>query len=238
MTLTMGHGPFGHQPSGIFDFEPPAHVVFVEPFPRRVRAVVDGLNVADSERVMLVYESRTLPHFAFPREDVGVAAEPEPHVDGYVTLPWDSVEAWYEEDEQVFVHPRDPYHRIDTVSTSREIRVSLDGQVLAESTGVKALYETGLPIRYYFPLHDVRLGLIERSDTVTECAYKGTTVHWSAKVGDTVVADVAWTYEGDGVRREAEDVRGRVCFYDERVDVDIDGVRQARPQTPWSRPED
>ena len=153
----MGNGPFGHQPSGIFNFEPPDHVTLVEPVPRRIRGVTGGATVIDSERAMLVHQSRRLPYYAFPREDVSTGGEPEPLVEGYVTVPWDDVDEWLEEDERVIVHPRDPYHRIDTFATSRQVRVSLEGQVLAESTDVKALFETGLPIRYYFPFRDVRL---------------------------------------------------------------------------------
>jgi len=240
MTLTMGRGPFGHQPAGRFNFDPPDNVVFVEPFARRVRAVAGGVTVVDSDRACLVYESRTLPHYAFPAGDVDVtgafAGEPEPHAEGYVRVRWDAVDSWYEEDEEVFVHPRDPYHRIDTVATSRRVRILLDGEALADSTSAMALYETGLPIRYYLPFRDVRLAMIEPSDTVTQCAYKGSARHWSVsvKAAGAAASDVAWTYD-DGVRREAEEVRGRIAFYNERTDVEIDGVMQERAQTPWSR---
>lgn len=233
MTITMGTGPFGHQPAGRFNFQPPEHVVYVDDFPRRVRAVKGGATVVDSGRVKLVYETRTLPHYAFPREDVGLDATAEPHVEGYVRVPWADVDAWFEEDEEVFVHPKDPYHRIDVLATSRPIRVSLDGHVLAESTRARALYETSLPIRYYLLPEDVRTELLEPSDTLTQCAYKGEARHWSARIGDRVVPDVAWTY--DDPTREVEPIRGRICFYNERVDLEVDGVAAERPETPWSR---
>jgi uncharacterized protein (DUF427 family) len=165
---------------------------------------------------------------------VQVESAPHPDVEGHVTVDWSAVDAWFEEDERVFVHPRDPYHRIDTFSTSRRIEVHLEDAVLAESTRVRALYETGLPIRYYFPRADVRLGLLEPSGTVTECAYKGAARHWSAAVNGDVASDVAWSYD-DEVRREAELVQGRIAFYNERVDLVVDGQRLERPQTPWSR---
>ena len=237
MTLTMGSGPFGHQPAGILNFEPPAHVTMVEPVPRRIRGLKGGTIVVESDRALLVYQSRRLPYYAFPHEDVSTGGEPEPIVEGYVTVPWDDLDEWLEEDEQVNVHPRDPYHRIDTFATSRQVRVTLEGQVLAESTEVKALYETGLPVRFYFPIRDVRLEHLVPSNTVTRCAYKGTAIHWSARTGDTVHPDVAWTYEGDGVQRDAEAVRGRICFYNERTDIEVDGLAQSRPQTPWARAE-
>jgi uncharacterized protein (DUF427 family) len=234
MTLTMGHGPFGHQPAAIFNFEPPQHVTMVEPVPRRIRGLKGGAKVVDTERAMLVHQSRRLPYYAFPQEDVSTGGEPEPLVEGYVTVPWGDLDEWMEEEERVIVHPRDPYHRIDTFATSRQVTVSVGGQVLAESTEAKALFETGLPIRYYLPFRDVRLEHLVASDTITQCAYKGTAVHWSARIGDTVHPDVAWTYEGDEVQRDAEAVRGRVCFYNERVDMEIDGLAQARPWTVWS----
>jgi uncharacterized protein (DUF427 family) len=233
MTLTIGRGPFGQRPAGTFNFEPPAHVVYVEDFPRRVRAMKGGATVVDSDRVKLVHESGSLAHYAFPREDVRLEAAPEPHAEGYVRVPWGDADAWFEEDEEVFVHPKDPYHRIDVLATSRPIRVTLDGQVLAESTGARALYETGLPIRYYLPPEDVRTELLEPSDTLTQCAYKGEARHWSARIGDRVVPDVAWTY--DDPRPEVGGIAGRICFYNERVDLDVDGARVERPQTPWSR---
>jgi len=235
----MGSGPFGQSPGGHFNFDVPSQVTYVEPFPRRVRAVKDDETVVDSDRTVLVFESRRMPHYAFPTEDVAFdRARPEPAVAGHVRVAWDAVDAWFEEDEQVYVHVRDPYHRIDVVPTHRHVVISLDGPdgavVLADSTSTRALHETGLPVRWYVPPADVRSELLEASATVTHCAYKGTPVHWSAQLGGDPVPDVGWTYPGE-VRREAEDVRDYIAFYNERVDIDVDGVRQERPTTPWSR---
>jgi uncharacterized protein (DUF427 family) len=236
MTLTVGRGPFGQHPAGRFDVQIPEHVVYVESFPRRVRGVRNGETVVDSDAVKLVHASGRLPYYAFPAGDVRVEeARDEPAAPGHVRVPWDAVDAWFEEDEQVFVHVRDPYHRIDAVPTSRRVVVSLDGVVLADSGRAVGLYETSLPVRWYLPREDVRTDLLERSETITQCAYKGQPVHWSARLDGTLHEDVAWSYDDD-VRREAEDVRGRIAFYDERVDVDVDGVRQERPVTPWSQP--
>ncbi len=233
MSLTIGKGPFGQHPAGEFNFQPPEQIVYVERFPRRVRAVRDGQTVIDSDAVLMVHESGKLPRYAFPRSDVHAPAEDERHAEGHVSVAWDAVDAWFEEDEQVEVHPRDPYHRIDTFSTSRRVTAHFDDQQLADSTRAKALYETGLPTRYYLPADDVRTDLLEPSDTITRCAYKGTARHWSARVGHRVVADVAWQY--DEVRREGEPVRGLIAFYNERVDIDVDGSRELRPNTQWSR---
>ncbi len=234
MSLTIGHGPFGPDAAGRFNFEPPERVVYVERFPRRVRAVRSGQTVIDSDDVQLVHESGKLPRYLFPAKDVQVEAELYPGVEEHVVVPWDAVDAWFEEDERVLVHPRDPYHRIDTFSTSRRVEVRVEDVTVAASTRVKALYETALPTRYYFPRADVRLQLLAPSDTVTECAYKGTARHWSAVVNGRRVPDVAWSYD-DEVRREGEPVRGLIAFYNERVDLDVDGWRLDRPRTAWSR---
>ncbi len=235
MTLTVGTGPFGHRPAGHFNFAPPDHVVYVESFPRRVRAVSGDTTVVESDRVLLVHEGGQLPRWAFPAGDVRVeAARPEPAADGHVQVPWEAVDAWFEEDEQVFVHVRDPYHRIDVVPTSRHVVISVDDVELAASNRPRGLYETSLPVRWYIPRDDVHMDRLERSATITHCAYKGTPVHWSARAAEELVDDVGWSYDED-VRREAEAVRGMVAFYGERVDTTVDGVRQERPLTPWSR---
>ena len=225
MSLTTGRGPFGDRARGRFDFEPPDHVVYVEDFSRRVRAVIAGRVVIDSDATVLVHEPGALPHYAFPAAHVDIAADDEPHADGHLTVAWDAVDAWFEEDERVEVHPRDPYHRIDTFSTSRRIRVTIDEVMLAETTRSLALHETGLPVQFYVPSADIDLGRLEASPTRTECPYKGTARHWSASVSDRLVEDVAWQYDQE-VLREAEPVRGYFAFYDDRVVVEVDG--QAR----------
>lgn len=238
MTLTVGSGPFGHLPAGRFNFSPPERVVYVEPFPRRVRALLGDRTVVDSDAVVLVHQSGTLPHYAFPPEDVDLdAAKPHAAAEGYVRVPWGAVDRWFEEDEEVFVHVRDPYHRIETVPTSRHVVVSLEGVVLADTASPVGLYETSLPVRWYIARADVREDLLEQSETMTHCAYKGIPVHWSARIADGLVEDVAWSYD-DKVVRDAEGVRGRIAFYNERVDISVDGTPQERPVTPFSRGDD
>src|SRR5205823_4196142 len=116
----------------------------------------------------------------------------------------------------------------------RRIEVHIEGVLVASSTRARALHETSLPVRYYLPRADVRVDLLRPSDTVTECAYKGVARHWSAAVNGRVIDDVVWSYEDD-VRRESERVRSLLAFYNERVDLDVDGIRQERPHTAWSR---
>ena len=127
MGLTMGTGPFGKQPQGRFDFDPPARIRYIEDFPRRVRAEKDGATVIDSERVKLVWVTGNLPQYAFPEEDVTVRAHAVKDLDGYVALAWNAVDAWFEEEEQVFVHVRDPYSRIDVIETKKRVRASVEG---------------------------------------------------------------------------------------------------------------
>jgi uncharacterized protein (DUF427 family) len=138
------------------------------------------------------------------------------------------VDAWFEEDEQVFVHVRDPYSRIDVLETTSRVRVSLGGQTLAEGTP-KILFETGLPPRYYFDRADVRLDLLTPSGSETGWPYKGTARYWS--YGDE--EDLAWSYEEP--RWDAERVRGRIAFYNERTDLEVDGALEEGPTTQWSR---
>jgi uncharacterized protein (DUF427 family) len=234
MSLTVGRGPFSPAPEGTLNFAPPEHVRYVEPLGRRVRAVRAGQTVIDSNDVKLVHETGRLPRYAFPAKDVDVDGETASGVDDHVVVAWDTVDAWFEEDERVFVHPRDPYHRIDTFATSRRVAIRVDNTLLASTTRARALFETGLPVRYYLPRADVQMALLRPSPTVTECAYKGTARHWTAYVGGELIEDVAWSYEDD-LRREGEPVSGLIAFYNERVDLDVDDVRCERPMTAWSR---
>jgi len=124
-------------------------------------------------------------------------------------------------------------HRIEVLPSTQRIRISLGDLELALTLRARGLYEYGLPVRWYVPRQDVRMEALEPSETVTHCPFKGTPVHWSARVGERLVPDVAWSYETN-VRPQAEEVSGYVAFYDEKVDVEIDGVTQQRPETPWS----
>ncbi|MFI6220342.1 DUF427 domain-containing protein [Nocardia salmonicida] len=139
---------------------------------------------------------------------------------------------WFEEDEQVFVHPRDPYSRVDILGSSRHVRVEIDGVTVADSRSPRILFETGLPARYYLPLTDVRMDLLIASDTHTSCPYKGTADYWNVRVGDTSHLDVVWIYRTP--LPESQKVAGLACFYNEKADIYLDGVRQDRPHTPFS----
>ena len=152
----------------------------------------------------------------------------DPDLDGYVILQFEGFDAWFEEDERNVGHPRDPFHRIDIVHSSRHVRVELDGEVLAETSAPYLLFEPPLPVRHYLPAQDVRMDLLQPSEMRTFCAYKGQASYLS--YGDEV--DLAWTYLAP--LREAAEVTDRIAFFGERVDLVIDGTRLERPVTPWS----
>ena len=157
----------------------------------------------------------------------------DPDLAGLVILDFGAFDAWYEEDELNVGHPRDPFHRIDVLPSSRQVRLELDGQVLAVSSRPVLLFETMLPARYYLPRADVTAELVP-SPTRTWCAYKGQASYFSASVGGRLVPDLAWSYPDP--QHDAARVRDLIAFFDERIDVILDGQRRARPVTPWSPP--
>jgi uncharacterized protein (DUF427 family) len=240
MTMTVGAGPFGHSPGGEFNFDVPSEgVQYLEDFPRRVRALIGDEAVVDSLGVKLLHEQHSLPVWAFPREDVqldrlGDAAwvYDSGLAEGLVGIRWDAADRWLEEDEEVIVHPRDPYHRIELRDTSRLVTVALDGETLAESSRALALFEASLPTRWYLPPEDVRVELVPNSDVRTACAYKGWASYLDVHVGDRVEPFLAWRYTDplEGVER----ITGRICFFNERVDLSLDGELQERPRSGWS----
>jgi uncharacterized protein (DUF427 family) len=152
---------------------------------------------------------------------------------GTARFEWDALDSWFEEDEEVFVHPRNPYTRVDALRSTRQVRVELDGVVLAESSSPVMVFETGLPTRYYLNRTDVDFTHLKRTDTVTSCPYKGrTTDYWSVQIGAEEHADLAWSY--DFPTRQLLPITGLVAFYNEKLDIVLDGVRLARPKTHFS----
>ena len=151
----------------------------------------------------------------------------------YITFAWDKMDGWYEEDEEVFVHARDPHKRIDVLASSRHVRIVIAGETIAETRRPFLLFETSLPTRYYIPREDVRLELLEPSELTTRCPYKGIASYWSVKVGDHVAENGVWSYLNP--IPECAKIKDLLCFYNERVDLYVDGELQARPQTMWSQ---
>ena len=152
----------------------------------------------------------------------------------YITFDWDKMDAWFEENEEVYVHPHDPHKRIDVLESTRHVRVVVLGETVADTNKPILLFETGLPTRYYFPKLDVCQDLLVRSDKITGCAYKGKASYYSVKVGDKIAKDIAWYYPYP--ENEAIKIRGRIAFFNEHVDaLFVDEEEQEKPITPWSR---
>jgi uncharacterized protein (DUF427 family) len=233
----------------------------VELSPRQVRTYFGGELVADSERVLLVYESKRPPVYWFPTGDVrmtlltpkpapvGSASDTvwwvleagdrvaddaawtyEPDrpgleaLDGHIAFKWSQMDSWFEEDEEVFVHPRDPYSRVDVVSSSRHVRVEIEGQVIADTRRPLLLFETGLPTRYYIPKQDVRMDLLEATDSHTRCPYKGIASYWSLNLDGKTFEDIVWSYPAP--IPEILKIENLLSFYNERVDLYVDGKLQ------------
>ena len=227
---------------------------YVEPSPRRVRVRLGGVVVADSTRAQLLiqYGPGRLPTYFLPRDDVrpGALVDATEHgwsvtagrrqvpggarrndefavLKDHVTFAWDTLE-WYEEDERVYAHARDPHHRVDTVRASRRVEVFAGGERVADSTRPLLLFETSLPTRYYLPYADVRMDLLSASETISYCPYKGAARYWS----HPAVPDVAWSYP-DPIPENPK-IRDLVSFYNERVDLVVDGEPQPRPASPFA----
>lgn len=151
----------------------------------------------------------------------------------YIAFEWGKMDSWYEEDEEVFVHLRDPYHRVDVLESSRHVQVIVAGEIIAETRNPKLLFETELPTRYYFPKEDVRMDLLVTSNLKTRCPYKGIASYWSVKIGDQIVENIVWGYPNPVI--ECPKIKGLVCFYNERVEaIYVDGELMPKPDTPWS----
>lgn len=220
-------------------FDIPVPEPRVEPTPRWIRVRDGDRWVADSRRALLVvrYGPGGLPTYAFPAEDVADTRAAQrlrdlppalAAAEGMWTFPWDGTVQWFEEATEVVVHARDPSKRVDAIPSERHVRVERDGELLAESRRPTAVFETTLPTRWYLPPQDVHWDALEPSETVTRCPYKGTARFWSAKGK----ADIAWSYP-DPIPENPR-IAGLVAFFNEHVDLTVDGEPQRRPFTPWS----
>jgi len=155
-----------------------------------------------------------------------------PDLSQYVAFYWHRVDHWFEEDEEVFVHARDPYKRVEALRSSRHVEVRIDGQLVADTVKPVLLFETGLPTRYYIPMIDICLDLFHASDTVTACPYKGTARYMSLRGGGDGGKDIAWVYPTP--IPQIPTIENHVAFFNERVDISVDGQLQERPTTKWS----
>jgi uncharacterized protein (DUF427 family) len=249
------------------------HWIHVEQSPRRVRVVFGGETIADSNRALLLRESKCLPVYYFPREDVRTdlmqpterrtqcpykgdaaywtlrsgAKSAENAAWSYADPPstcaaikdhyafeWNAMDGWFEEEEEIFVHPRDPYKRVDAIRSARRVRVSVEGETIADTRRPTLVFETNHPVRYYIPLEDVRREILIPSDTISRCPYKGIASYWSVKAGGKIFHDLAWSYREPVA--ECPKIKDLLCFFQEReVIIAVDGEELPRVRTKWSR---
>lgn len=238
--------------------------VRIEPCSKRLRGLLNGEVVFDTTHALYVWEHQYYPAYYIPASDVRVEplgngrtkdsstrgraelfdlkvgtvlkenagwrypSSPIERLRDVVRFDWESLDEWLEEDEPVYVHPRDPHTRVDILQSSRHVEVVVDGLKVADSHKPTLLFETGLPPRFYLPLTDVRIDLLQPSATQTKCPYKGTATYWSLDNVD----DLFWTYRAP--LPESQKIAGLVSFYNEKVDLYVDGELQRRPKTKFS----
>jgi len=265
MALALGNGPLARNPDAAVTtatVDGPPHLLWMQDVPSRLRVRFGGEIIADTTRAALLHETRLLPVYYLPRDDVRFdLLEPTDHsthcpfkgdarywtirvggrvsenavwgydepvegaldLTGYVALYFDRVDAWYEEDERLMGHPRDPFHRIDVRRSSRRAVVRIDGQVVAESAEPRLLFETGLPTRVYLPAHAWDASVLTGSDRFSVCAYKGVASYHGVRAGDDEVGDLVWRYHDP--LTDALQVAGMICAPQEhdRVEVTLGG---------------
>lgn len=218
MSLVAGRGPLADDPAGWFSSPLPAEVVYVEPHPRRIQAFRDGQPVIDTEHALLVHRRNHPLAYAFLAAEInGLPGEPVAEAPGFVHVPWDAVDAWLEEGRKLVHYPPNPYHRVDCRPTTRRLRVQVAGTSLVDTDDTVIVFETALQPRLYVDPAHVRTDLLRQTDTSTYCNYKGVATYWSAVLGDTAVADVAWSYPDP--LPETLPIKGFLSFDATRADV-------------------
>ncbi|MDW3177404.1 MAG: DUF427 domain-containing protein [Acidimicrobiia bacterium] len=256
MTLTLGTGPLaaGAPTTTNYVFDGPQHQLLFISFPRRIRAVLAGQTIVDSERVMLLHESNIFPVLYFPRDDISMdlleqtahsthcpfkgdatywtiragdtvaenavwgyetPIESASWLEGYLAIEWSRIDQWFDEDDEIFGHIRDPYHRVDARPTSRHYQVRIAGHLVADTTNSFVVSETGGPNRHYIPAADIRTNEFTKSDTTTHCPHKGDTVYWHHS--ETQTNDIAWSYPAP--LEEATRIAGHWCFDGPNVEI-------------------
>lgn len=221
MSLVAGRGPLSRHPAGWFSPPLTGDVVYVEPHPRRVQAIRNGHTVIDTEDALLVHRRGHPLSYAFRAGTVaGLPSEPVAEAPGYVVVPWDAVDGWLEEGRALVHYPPNPYHRVDCRPTRRRLRVAVTGTVLVDTDDTMIVFETALEPRLYVAPSRVRIDLLRRTPTASYCNYKGDATYWAAVIGDTVVDDVAWSYEDPPP--ESLPIAGYLSFDADRADVDAE----------------
>ena len=196
MSLTAGTGPLGNDRAGTFSPTVEGDLVYVEPHPRRIQAVLGDRTLIDTEGALMVHRRGHPLSYAFAAEDVTeLPTTPVLEAPGFVSVPWTAVDTWLEEGRPLVHYPPNPYHRVDCRPTRRRLRVDILGVTVVDTADTTIVFETSLTPRLYVSVDAVRADVLRRSDTSTYCNYKGWATYWSAVVGDMVVPDVAWSYE-------------------------------------------
>lgn len=243
---------------------PPFTKPHIEASPKRIRVLFGGQWIIDTKNALLIWEHQFYPTLFFKNADVperylrpskasdkekdlvfdvvvgekiakaAAVQSADSDLSGLTKIVFGAMDAWFEEEEEIFVHPKDPYKRVDVLQSSGHIRVEVAGVEVANTTKPRLLYETGLPVRTYIPKTDCRMDLLEPSNLTTQCPYKGTASYYSVRVPDErkLVENIVWWYPTPLI--DCITIKGFVAFYDEKVDVWVDGEKQERPKTHWS----
>jgi uncharacterized protein (DUF427 family) len=218
VSLVGGHGPFGLDPAGWFSTPLPDAAVYIEPHPRRIVAVLGGRTMIDTERALMVHRRGHAISYAFPADDAeGLPQHSVAEAPGYVQVPWNAVDSWFEEGRNLVHYPPNPYHRVDCRPTNRGLRVAVADTVLVDTADTVIVFETSLLPRLYVDTSHIRTDLLRRSETTTYCNYKGHATYWTTAIGDTVYEDIAWSY--DDTLPETTPIRGLLSFDETRADV-------------------
>ncbi|KAI0368682.1 DUF427-domain-containing protein [Pilatotrama ljubarskyi] len=246
----------------------PFSLPHTESSPKRVRVLFGGEYIVDTTDALLVWLKPNYPYYFFKTKDVpqkylvdafqsqkhhiydivvgnrraeaAATVYSDDELEGLIQIEFSVMDAWFEEDEQIYVHPKDPYKRVDVLQSSRHVRIEINGVEVANTTRPRLLFETSLPVRYYIPKPDCKLNRLIPSETTTQCPYKalysllaGIANYYNVQLpSGEVVQDIVWWYRTPQL--ECAEIKGCVAFYDEKVDVFVDGVLQPRPESPWA----
>jgi uncharacterized protein (DUF427 family) len=221
MSLVAGSGPLSSDRAG--QLIPPVadDVLYIEPHPRRIQAVVGDRTVIDTENVVLVHRRGHPLSYAFAATEVGdLPGTPVPEAPGFVVVPWAAVDSWFEEGRRLVHYPPNPYHRVDCRPTTRRLQVTAAGVTLVDTVDTVILFETALRPRLYVSPALIRTDLLRRSDTSSYCNYKGYATYWNALAGDVLIEDAAWSYEDP--LPESLPITGLLSFDETKLDVRAD----------------
>lgn len=215
---------------GLYVWEHPYYPYYYVPLasiPASARTVVERLHDGAATILRLTAaDASTDRVLAFSDDLAGEKLAP---LRGMVRVEFGAADAWFEEDVPIFVHPKDPFKRIDIVHSTRPVRVLVGGAEVARAPSAQHLFETGLPPRYYLPPTSVDASVLRPSQTVTRCPYKGEAEYYDVVVGGETFKDVVWYYRHPTM--ESAPIVGHLCFYNEKVDIELDGEKLERPKT-------